>query len=265
MCEWRHQSWQSFNLGWEFQFLVPISGTPIVSGIPIPFSIPKIPAGFFFWNSDVWRVRKLEFRFAIIGIPVISLRRNSVRLIVANLYWLQSMYNDLILIVHKLVAPLQHQTADQHHVISWHCQCNRCHWPAILDRWCNWCHWCASGKNKGDIEQEIVILSQLLVINVQRLCDLDHLAVRWNTTDICSICQGECESILIEMEMMAKMGTPVPYGSFLLTNLKFKMWLYLKMLIDMETPLTNSNCPPPLSTAMVRKLTCLLFQYNNLI
>jgi hypothetical protein len=36
------------QLGWEFRFLVPISGTPIVSGIPIPFSIPKIPVGFFF-------------------------------------------------------------------------------------------------------------------------------------------------------------------------------------------------------------------------
>jgi hypothetical protein len=45
--------------------------------------------------------------------------------------------------------------------------------------------------NKGDIEQEIVILSQLHVINVQRLCDLDHLAVRWNTTDNHSIHQGE--------------------------------------------------------------------------
>jgi hypothetical protein len=80
---------------------------------------------------------------------------------------------------------------------------------------------------------------------VQRLRDLDHLAVRWNTTDICSIGQGECKFILIEMEMMAKMGTPVPYGGFLLTNLKFKMWLYPKMLINTETPLTNSNCPPP--------------------
>ncbi len=38
--------------------------------------------------------------------------------------------------------------------------------------------------------------------------------MRWNTTDIHSICQGECKSILIEMEMMAKMGTPVPYGGF---------------------------------------------------
>ncbi len=64
-------------------------------------------------------------------------------------------------------------------------------------------------------------------------------------TDICSICQVECKSILIEMEMMSKMGTPVPYGGFPLMNLKFKTWLYLKMLIDMETLLTNSNRPPP--------------------
>ncbi len=137
-------------LGWEFWFLVLISGTPIVSGIPIPFLIPKILVGKnVFWNSNVWRVRKSEFRFVILGIPVICLRRNSVHLIVANLYWLQSMYNDLILMVHKLVAPLQHQTADQHHVISWHHQCDSCHWPAILDRWCNQCYWCASGKKQG--------------------------------------------------------------------------------------------------------------------
>jgi hypothetical protein len=80
---------------------------------------------------------------------------------------------------------------------------------------------------------------------VQGLHDLDRLAVRRNTTDIHSIHQEECKSILIENEMMQKMGTPVPYGSFPLTNLKFKMWLHLKMLIDMETPLTDSKCPPP--------------------
>jgi hypothetical protein len=67
-------------------------------------------------------------------------------------------------------------------------------------------------KNKEGLEQEIVILSQLHVINVQRLRDLDRLAMRWNTIDIHSICQGECESILIEMEMVQKMGTPAPYG-----------------------------------------------------
>jgi hypothetical protein len=32
----------------------------------------------------------------------------------------------------------------------------------------------------------------------------------------------------------------------------------------METPLTNSS-HPPLLTAKVRKLTCLLFQYDDLI
>jgi hypothetical protein len=78
-------------------------------------------------------------------------------------------------------------------------------------------------KNKGDLEQKIVIISQLHVINVQQLCDLDRLAVRWDTTDICSIHQEECESILIEMEMTQKMGTPVPHSGFPLTNLKFKI------------------------------------------
>ena len=53
----------SRGLGWEFQFLVPISGTPIGSRIPIPFSILEIPVGFLFeipmsgksgnWNSDL--------------------------------------------------------------------------------------------------------------------------------------------------------------------------------------------------------------------
>ncbi len=56
-------------LGWEFQFLVPIFGTTIVSRIPIPFSIPKILVGYFLeilmsgesenWNSNL---QYLEFR-----------------------------------------------------------------------------------------------------------------------------------------------------------------------------------------------------------
>jgi hypothetical protein len=100
-------------------------------------------------------------------------------------------------------------------------------------------------KNQSDLKQEIVILSQLHVINLQQLHDLDHLAVRWSTTDIRSLRQGECESILIEMEMMQKMGTPASYGDFPLTNPKIKTWLHLKMLINTETPLTNINSPPP--------------------
>jgi hypothetical protein len=49
------------------------------------------------------------------------------------------------------------------------------------------------------------------------------------------------------MEMMQKMGTPAPYGGFLLSNQKLKTWLHLKMLINMVTLLTNINCPPPVN------------------
>jgi hypothetical protein len=77
---------EAVKLGWKFHFSVLIVGTPIVSGIPIPFLIPEIPVRVFFCNSNVWRVRKLEFQFAIFGILVICLRRNSLHLIVANLY-----------------------------------------------------------------------------------------------------------------------------------------------------------------------------------
>ncbi len=106
---------------------------------------------------------------------------------------------------------------------------------------------CKWQKNKGDLELDIVIISQLHIINVQWLCDLDGLAEWWDTTDICSIHQEECKSILIEMEMMQKMGTPVPCGGFPLTNLKFKTRLHLKKLINTETLLTNSICPPPVN------------------
>jgi hypothetical protein len=40
----------------------------------------------FFGNSDVRRVRKLEFLFEVFGISVICLRRNSLHLTIANLY-----------------------------------------------------------------------------------------------------------------------------------------------------------------------------------
>ncbi len=54
------------RLGWEFQFLVPISGTPMVSGIPIPFLIPKIPVGFFFLKFQCLESQKT-------GIPICNI------------------------------------------------------------------------------------------------------------------------------------------------------------------------------------------------
>ncbi len=68
-------------------------------------------------SKDSCRIFFLKFRFLEsqkIGIPICDfwnsgnfLHRNSVHLFVANLYWLQSMYNNLILLIHKLVAPLK--------------------------------------------------------------------------------------------------------------------------------------------------------------
>ena len=88
------------------------------------------------------------------------------------------MYNDLILIVHKLVAPLQHQTADQHHIISWHFQCKYVTGQlSLIDGVTNAID-VQVAKNKGDLEQDIVVISQLHVINVHQLHDLDRLAMR---------------------------------------------------------------------------------------
>ena len=100
-------------------------------------------------------------------------------------------------------------------------------------------------KNKADLEQDIVTLSQFYVINVQQLHDLDDLAVRWDTSNIHSIHQHECEGIIAEIEMLQKMGGCVRWGGIPLNNLEFKTWLHLKMLIDSETLLINSSHPPP--------------------
>jgi hypothetical protein len=47
-----HQDYDSFEFGWEFQFLVPISWTPIRNRILIPFLILEIPVGILL-NSAV--------------------------------------------------------------------------------------------------------------------------------------------------------------------------------------------------------------------
>ncbi len=59
----------TIGLGWEFRFLVPISGTPIGSRILIPFLIPKIPVKKNLLNYTVGKMRNrnsdsknLEFR-----------------------------------------------------------------------------------------------------------------------------------------------------------------------------------------------------------
>ncbi len=60
--------------------MVPISGTPIGSGIWIPFLIPEIPAGIFFSNSAVEKLRNRNFDSEIPNSGK-NKRRNSIHLI----------------------------------------------------------------------------------------------------------------------------------------------------------------------------------------
>ncbi len=68
------------GLGWEFQFLVPISGTPIGSGIPILFPIPDIPVRFFFWIL-LLKIHQIGIPIPKFDFPNFGLHRNSIHLI----------------------------------------------------------------------------------------------------------------------------------------------------------------------------------------
>ncbi len=58
------------RLGWEFQYLIPISGTPIGSRIPILFQILDIPVGIFL------RIPLLKTHQ--IGIPICKIQNSII-------------------------------------------------------------------------------------------------------------------------------------------------------------------------------------------
>jgi hypothetical protein len=60
-------------LGWEFQFLVLISGTPIISRIPIPFLISKIPVGIILLKFQCLESQKIKIPIPKFRILVIIL------------------------------------------------------------------------------------------------------------------------------------------------------------------------------------------------
>jgi hypothetical protein len=66
-------------LCWNFRFLVPISGTPIVSGILILFLIPDIPVEFFL-NSAV-EGHQIGIPIPKFGFLNLVLCRNSIHFI----------------------------------------------------------------------------------------------------------------------------------------------------------------------------------------
>jgi hypothetical protein len=64
----KNDATSSMNLGWEFRFLVPISGTPIKNGILILFLIPTILVGFFF-PIPLLKNQEIGILIPKIGIP----------------------------------------------------------------------------------------------------------------------------------------------------------------------------------------------------
>jgi hypothetical protein len=74
------------------------------------------------------------------------------------------------------------------------------------------------------LKGEIVIISQLQVINVQCLRDIDGLAVRWDSTGIHAIQMAECVVIIPEIKLMRNMGLPAWLGGFPIDSLTFKKW-----------------------------------------
>jgi hypothetical protein len=78
-------SYKFLRLGWEFQFLVPISGTPIGSRISISFLIPKITVGKFFSNSAVEKLRNWNSDSEIWNFEKKKKRTNSIHLILHTL------------------------------------------------------------------------------------------------------------------------------------------------------------------------------------
>jgi hypothetical protein len=91
-------------LGWEFQFLVPISGTPIGSRIPILFLIPKILVRNFFLNFTVEKSRNLNSDSKIWNSK--KKRRNSIHLILHTTSIVIGQLVDLTMLICMVVGTI---------------------------------------------------------------------------------------------------------------------------------------------------------------
>ena len=109
----------------------------------------------------------------------------------------------------------------------------------------NTADWRAQIANrKCNLEERIISLSQLYVINVQLLCDIDYLSVviNQNHTAWAHRCK-ECVHVIAVQEMIKLMIRANCRQSILsYANPQIKTWLHLKMLIDVETPLIDPLC-----------------------
>ncbi len=86
--------------------------------------------------------------------------------------------------------------------------------------------------------------TQLVVINNQRLRDLDKVAVGRNSSVICKRRTAEAMACIAESKIICFMGNPGIRGGFSMHDPVFTTWLHLSMLADLNTPLIIPNQVP---------------------
>jgi hypothetical protein len=85
--------------------------------------------------------------------------------------------------------------------------------------------------------------TQLSVINRQRLCDFDTVALK-NGPHIRKCRSAECMACIWEAKLIRFLENPGIRGGFTMQNPVFITWLHLSMLIDIHTPLIIPNQVP---------------------
>ena len=87
------------------------------------------------------------------------------------------------------------------------------------------------------VENKVLMYTQLVVINNQRLCDLDKVAVGRNSSVICKHWMAEAMACIAESKIICFMGNPGIRGDFSMHDPVFTTWLHLSMLVDLNMPL----------------------------
>jgi hypothetical protein len=87
------------------------------------------------------------------------------------------------------------------------------------------------------VENKVLVYTQLVVINNQRLRDLDNVAVGRNSLVICKRRTAEAMACIVESKIICFMGNPEIRGGFSMHDPVRTRWLHLSMLVDLNTPL----------------------------
>jgi hypothetical protein len=87
------------------------------------------------------------------------------------------------------------------------------------------------------VENKVLVYTQLVLINNQRLHDLDKVAVGRNYSVICKRWTSEAMACIAESKIIRFMGNPGIRGGFSMHDPVFTTWLHLSMLVNLNTHL----------------------------